>query len=212
MVLSPLTNPRVKFIMIDVCIATLKGRKEVEPVIKSLRDSGVQINKIILSKAKTRALARTELISKATTEWFIMIDDDIIVNSNWYHGLTIACFECEDDVATISGLGLSDSQILNAIRYFLIWLRGTNKQRLFTSNTLIRKSAVKGIKLDVPNETHNEDFQLQQEINKRGYKCIALPNAVCFHTKPGKKVWADAFSDFKRITRQEGLITAIRKI
>lgn len=198
--------------MIDVCIPTLGTEEELKPVIQSITDSGIEIGNIIISRAESRALARTELIEKANTEWFLLIDSDIIVNVEWANKILKQMKSAKPDVATISGLGLSDSKILNFIRFFLIRIRGTKKQRLFTSNTLVRLSAVKGIILDVPNETHNEDFQLQEKINERGFKCMNDYSAICKHIKKGNKVWNDAFSDFRRIAKQEGLITAIKKI
>lgn len=193
---------------IDVCTPSLIERDEnyCREKLNELKALGIPVNKIIISSKKGRAAARTELMQKAGTEWFLFLDDDIELNKNWWK--KISKFLEDDRVGAVNGFGLVNNIFMIFLRHLFL-LRGLKHQRGFTSNTLIRKKAVEEIILK--NENRFEDLELQEKIKAKGYEwrfCMAY----CRHTKKASLVLAEAFSDFKNIAKEKGIIKALMSI
>lgn len=191
---------------VDICIPTLKKREEIKDCLDAI-EKHIPYGKIIFSNAIGFANARNELMKKVSTEYFLFIDDDIIVNRVWFNKL-YNIMEKNLNVGAVNGFGLSDSFILNCLRHILM-LRTILFQRGFTSNTLIRTEAIKNIKLET--EGRLEDMELQQKIKKNGWRwkfCITY----CKHKKDSRLVWKEALGDFNRIRKKEGLLKAILEI
>ena len=211
----------------DVCIPTLNSGKTLEACLKSIKET-IPINRIIIADGystdntikiakkygceifqtnKSLGEVREILIRKVKTEWFFFIDADIVVNKKWFYALIS---RREDNVGAIHGFGLPKG-IIGFLRKILLFIKVKlgMKQRGFTSNTLIRREAVKRIKL--PKRKRLEDIYLQEEVERRGYKWkFAL--AFCEHLKDEKQVLREALRDLRDLMKERGLIKALASI
>ena len=211
----------------DVCIPTLNSGKTLEACLKSIKET-IPINRIIIADGystdntikiakkygceifqtnKSLGEVREILIRKVKTEWFFFIDADIVVNKKWFYALIS---RREDNVGAIHGFGLPKG-IIGFLRKILLFIKVKlgMKQRGFTSNTLIRREAVKRIK--IPKRKRLEDIYLQEEVERRGYKWkFAL--AFCEHLKDEKQVLREALRDLRDLMKERGLIKAIASI
>jgi len=211
----------------DVCIPTLNSGKTLEACLKSIKET-IPINRIIVADGystdntikiakkygceifqtnKSLGEVREILIRKVKTEWFFFIDADIVVNKKWFYALIS---RRDDNVGAIHGFGLPKG-IVGFLRKILLFIKVKlgMKQRGFTSNTLIRREAVKRIKL--PKRKRLEDIYLQEEVERRGYKWkFAL--AFCEHLKDEKQVLREALKDLRDLIRERGLVKALASI
>jgi len=211
----------------DVCIPTLNSGKTLEACLKSIKET-IPINRIIIADGystdntikiakkygceifqtnKSLGEVREILIRKVKTEWFFFIDADIVVNKKWFYALIS---RREDNVGAIHGFGLPKG-IIGFLRKILLFIKVKlgMKQRGFTSNTLIRREAVKRIK--IPKRKRLEDIYLQEEVERRGYKWkFAL--AFCEHLKDEKQVLREALRDLRDLVKERGLVKAIASI
>jgi len=194
--------------MYDVCIPSLKNPNEFEDCILAIKQSIPGANIIIDTTKGGRANSRTSLLKKVKTEYFFFIDDDIIVNSEWFDKV-MKKIKSDDKIGAVAGFGFTKDWILRTIRRMLLLIRGTSEQRGFTSNTVIRKSAIKGIELTDNNRF--EDFEFQKKVIDNGYRWETA-KAYCIHTKSTIEVIKDAWHDFKILVKEHGLIMAFRKI
>jgi glycosyltransferase involved in cell wall biosynthesis len=202
-------------IKIDVCIIT-KDKKELDTEKMNL--SILPINNILISDLPGRARARTDLIKKVKTPYFIFLDDDVRINEDWWNKIRqyidgdpeMAKLGCEARrIGAVQGFGFPKSKIMKYMRLFLLKIRGKKYQRGFTSNTLIRTEAVKGVKLN--DENRFEDIQLQEHILSKGYEWIFI-NAYCMHMKPSIVVLKEAWHDFNRLRKEKGSWKAVMRI
>jgi len=207
---------------IDVCIPT-KDKKTLDIIKMNILI--LPINKIIVSDAKGLANARNELMSKVKTDWFLFIDDDISIDKRWWDKMQpylvdslvadIADMEmlrlgCEPrKIGAVNGFGYPNSKILKFIRKTMMFLRGSKYQRGFTSNTLIRTEAIKGINLNTIGRL--EDLELQNKIKDKGYRW-EFCDAECVHLKSPSLVMKEAYNDFKRLVKENGLFKAFMQI
>ncbi len=193
---------------IDICIPCLVKNTEAYRIKKAnfLKLIGIPVNNILISSKKGLANARNDLMKKTATEWFLFLDDDIVLNKKWWK--KISRYMDSDKIGAICGFGLPDSTALIILRHLFL-MRGLRHQRGFASNTLIKKKAVEGIILT--REGRLEDLELQEKIKAKGYEwkfCLAY----CRHTKKPGKVFAEAFSDFIKIKKEKGIFKAIMSI
>ena len=152
--------------------------------------------------------ARNLLMKLAETEWFAFIDSDIMINKEWLSKLVSSI-----DIYTgaINGFGLPDSLLLSNFRkaMLLAKLKFGIKQRGFTSNTLIRKEAIDGVR--IPDLKRTEDIVLQQEIEKRHWRWRMAP-AWCIHMKTGMQILHEAYGDFFQIAKREVYLKAFTRL
>lgn len=195
----------MRILMITVCIP-IKDKSKLDVKKMKLDILGEYI--LLVSDAPGLANSRNELMRQVKTEWFLFIDDDIMITPGWWNKLRK--YMSDPTVGAVNGLGLANSKILKAIRLGLILVRGKSIQRGFTSNTLIRTAAVQGITLERVGRL--EDMELQQKIIANGYKWELCQRAVCHHLKPPITVWKEALGDFMRLTKELGFVEAIRRI
>jgi glycosyltransferase involved in cell wall biosynthesis len=208
----------------DVCIPTLNSGKTLEKCLKAIKEV-IPVNRIIIadgfSKDNTLEIAkkygceifqtnkslgevREMLMKRVKTEWFFFIDADIVVNKKWFYTLIR---ERDEKVGAVHGFGLPKG-LISFFRKLLLFVKVKFrfKQRGFTSNTLIRRKAVIGMKL--PKRKRLEDIYLQEEVEKRGYKWkFAL--AFCEHLKTEKQVVKEALRDLKNLAEEKGFIMAL---
>ncbi|MCS7093670.1 MAG: glycosyltransferase family 2 protein [Candidatus Aenigmarchaeota archaeon] len=211
----------------DVCIPTLNSAKTLERCLKSVVSS-IPYRKIIVidgySSDETLEIAkkygcevyrskkslgevREMLIKKVKTEWFFFIDADIEVNEKWFRILKNSR---DEKVGAVNGFGLTGG-FFGFLRKILLFfkLKFGIKQRGFTSNTLIRKRAVKGIKL--PRVKRLEDIVLQESVEERGYKWKFVL-AFCRHMKTERQVLKEALRDLRNLSKQRGIINGLLRI
>ena len=201
---------------IDVCIAT-KNKDELD--LEKMNLGILPIRKIIVSDLPGRARARTDLIKRVRTKWFLFIDNDIIINEDWWLKIkpfidsdpVMAKIGCEPrKIGAVHGFGFPKSRIMKYARLALLKIRGTQNQRGFTSNSLILTKSVKGITLS--DECRFEDIQLQNFVKSKGYEWIFVEDAHFMHMKPSLTVLKEAWGDFNRLRKEQGFIQAVMKI
>lgn len=189
---------------VDVCIVT-KNSIQARYIIQKLRNVNF-INKIIIETSKPLGIARMRAIQKVETEWFLFIDDDIIIPEveKWFKTLISYI---SPEVGAIQGIdipkGLGDkmdnalkSHILSQIKIGEIsrkkWSRG------YTHNTLIRTKLVKDWKPSNEKLSALEDLELTIHIQSKGYKWIVAP-VIVYHFKTWKGVIKNALWTGKSI-------------
>jgi len=208
----------------DVCIPTLNSGKTLESCLKSIKEV-IPVNKIIIADGYStdntieiakrygceifqtnRSLGevREMLIKKVKTKWFFFIDADIVVNKKWFYALII---NKNENLGVVQGFGLPKGPI-SFLRKLLLFIKVKFglKQRGFTSNTLVRKEAVSGIKL--PKRKRLEDIYLQEEVEKRGYEWKFVL-AFCEHLKTEKQVVKEALRDLWKLAKEKGFMRAL---
>ena len=208
----------------DVCIPTLNSGKTLEACLKSIKEV-IPVNKIIIADGYStdntieiakkygceifqtkRSLGevREMLIKRVKTKWFFFIDADIVVNKKWFYALIA---NRNEKLGAVQGFGLPKGPI-SFFRKLLLFIKVKFglKQRGFTSNTLVRKEAVSGIKL--PKRKRLEDIYLQEEVEKRGYEWKFVL-AFCEHLKKEKQVVKEALRDLWKLAGEKGFMRAL---
>lgn len=137
----------------------------------------------VLKVDGSRARARERGIQQVGTEWFMFVDSDVILGREWFRK---AQKNMKNKVGAIWGVNidlvpnLKDKRILkmqSLIARQCFGLRGG------MHDTLIRREAVKGIK--IPEQLHAyEDAYIINWIEKKGYKTIVGEDIYCLHFKP----------------------------
>ncbi|MEM3666224.1 MAG: glycosyltransferase family A protein [Candidatus Bathyarchaeia archaeon] len=142
-------------------------------------------NIVIIQDYGTRSTARQKGIGKVETEWFMFVDSDVELCGNWFKK---AKNYIGDDVGAIWGIEVwSDIQNPMTLKWFLLITRKIFEIRGGTHDTLIRRDAIKNIK--IPSSLHVfEDAYISQWIKSKGYRVIACYNPYCIHYRP-REVW-----------------------
>ena len=201
---------------IDVCIPTLNSGRTLDQCLKAVinfipykriiicdgysTDNTIKIAKeyrckIFYSKGKLGEV-RKKLMSLVKTEWFAFIDSDIVINKDWFRILTRFI---DENTGGINGFGLSPSLLGIGRKYLLLLkLKLKIKQRGFLSNTLIRRDAIKGVKVS-KYVGRGEDIVIQQEIEEKGWEWKFAP-AFCLHLKSDTQIIREALGDLVRIS------------
>jgi glycosyltransferase involved in cell wall biosynthesis len=141
--------------------------------------------KIIVDKAG-RAKARQIGIKLVTTEWFLFLDSDVVLGTNWFENARKYMKEC---VGAIWGAALQRSHTdLARYRamsrlYFKdeLWIAiKAGRRRGLTHDTLIRTKVVKEI--EIPSWLHVlEDHFIRQYIESKEFLWLAVSDAYCLH-------------------------------
>ena len=147
---------------------------------------------IILDRGN-RATARQRGIENVETEWFMFLDSDVILPETWFK--YAKRYMDNDKIGAIWGTAINISRttynIYKALKYYyrtniirIAMLQGY--KRGYTHDTLIRRDAVKDIK--IPASLHTfEDHYIRRYIESRGYKYIAVFPPYCLHNHVNKK-------------------------
>ncbi len=139
---------------------------------------------VILDRG-TRATARQKGIDAVTAEWFMFVDSDVVLCSDWYKK---AQQYIHPDVGALWGIEVW-STISNpkTMRLFLTTTRRIFEVRGGTHDTLIRTSTVKDIK--IPANLHVfEDAYIKDWISNKGFRVVACYSPFCIHYRP-QTVW-----------------------
>lgn len=153
-------------------------------------DNTVQIarefNCEIYFEDKGVGYARQLAYSKCETEWIVDVDSDVVLHKNWYNDMIRFI---EDDVGAIEALsvltcfpeyiiGLYRKGYREEFENMKIYRELKKKDRGTTGHTLIRKEAIKDLK--IPNVKTWEDFIISNHVLERGYRWIFVP-VLCDH-------------------------------
>lgn len=149
----------------------------------------------------SRAKARTEGIRQVTTEWFLFVDSDVVLCTDWFKKAKV---DLSSGVGAVWGLNFDvipnvrDKRILtlqSILARECFYLRGG------THDTLILTKSVKGI--NIPEHLHTyEDAYIMQHIQDEGYKTAVGSQIYCLHYKSPtswnvKKGFSQAIMEFK---------------
>ena len=207
----------------DICIPTKNSEKYIRTCLDSVINVfGNRIKRIIIVdgysddntikiietfttfpikvyfSSKKLGKVREFMIEKVKTKWFWFIDSDVKVNKRWFD---IMISNIEKNIGAIQGFALPSNALLRKIRMV------KRPERGFTSNTLIRTKAVKGIKL--PNIPRGEDDLIKEFIENKGFRWKYVP-AYCDHLKPTGNILRDLFIDFLVFNKMYGIKKAIK--
>ncbi len=131
----------------------------------------------------SRAKARTEGIRRVSTDWFMFVDSDVTLCSNWFGKVQA---DLSYSVGAVWGLNID--VIPNVKNKRIIQLQSMVARQCFglrggMHDTLILKKAVEGIK--IPEKLHiYEDAYIVRHIEQQGYKALVGSNIYCLHYKP----------------------------
>ncbi len=142
-------------------------------------------NVIVVHDKGTRATARQKGIENVSSDWFLFVDSDVILCRSWYEK---ALRYVNADVGAVWGIEVwSTIKSKRTLRMFLWVTRKIFDLRGGTHDTLVRTSAVKGIK--IPWSLHVfEDAYIKSFILEKGFHVVACYDPFCIHYRP-KAVW-----------------------
>lgn len=142
-------------------------------------------NVVLLEDDGTRGSARLKGIREVETDWFVFVDSDVILCTDWF---SKAKRYVEKDVGGIWGTevwaGIRNPEVL---KLFLMVTRRIFELRGGTHDLLVRSEAVRGI--DIPWNLHVfEDAYIKDWIEKKGYRVVPTYIPFCLHHRP-ESVW-----------------------
>jgi glycosyltransferase involved in cell wall biosynthesis len=157
-------------------------------------DGGIPINKVIVETSTPLAKARQRAIRRVSTDWFVFLDDDIILPDDWWAlcsqymwhdsgavqgttiplGLGVLC----DEAYERRNQTLPNGQCLDG------------NSRLYTHNTLIRTDAVRDWNPPADLEAY-EDYDLMCHIQRKGYRCFVVKTQT-YHLYSWNKFWKNS--------------------
>ena len=124
-------------------------------------------NVVLLREKGTRGKARQKAIEAVTTNWFMFVDSDVILCSEWFKKARILM---KPDVGAIWGIEVWS--VLKNITVLKLFERITMKifgKRGGTHDLLVRREAVKDIR--IPSSLHvYEDAFIKSWICRNGYR------------------------------------------
>ncbi|MCD6514930.1 MAG: glycosyltransferase family 2 protein [Candidatus Odinarchaeota archaeon] len=133
-----------------------------------------------------RAVARQYGIKQVKTEWFMFVDDDVILRPNWFK---IAQKYMTPDVGLIWGWDVIANPHARNRMKVMYYLRRKSEYQLARRNfdnrgglhdTLIRTRVVKDI--EIPSDLHvYEDWYIKRYVEQKGYRCLAPKDLWCYH-------------------------------
>lgn len=143
-------------------------------------------NAIVISSNSLRGKARELGIKYVKTEWFVFVDDDVILCNGWFNK---AKKYIDDRVGLIWGWDrIANPHARNRMK-IMYYFRKMSEYDLMKKNfihrgglhdTLIRTELVKNIK--IPSNLHvYEDWYIKNYIERKGYKAIAPKDVYCYH-------------------------------
>ncbi len=140
--------------------------------------------KILLDHG-TRATARQKGIDYVHTDWFMFVDSDVVLCTDWYQKAQKCLGE---RVGAVWGIEVwSTIQNRKTLKLFLLITRKIFDVRGGTHDTLILTNSIKDVK--IPKDLHVfEDAYIKHWIEKKGYRVVACYSPFCIHYRP-QTVW-----------------------
>src|SRR3990170_1916525 len=141
-------------------------------------------NVLVLRMNGTRAKAREAAIRLVSTDWFMFVDSDVILSRDWFKKVQR---NVNEDVGAIWGLNIDVIPNVTRDKRF-VKLQSLIARQCFSlrggmHDTLIRREAVRGIR--IPETLHTyEDAFIVKWIEEKGYKTMVGDGVYCLHYKP----------------------------
>jgi len=190
---------------VDVIIVTFKGTNIMKSVLKSIKknvpyhrlivivnEAGKENQQFLslLDEHNTevhfenvgRQYARQMAIDMVDCPFLMFVDDDCVLSDQWFEK---AFRYMKKDVGAVEGFELHVHPLYRAFEEGKLHLRKLLKMpelpmvRAFTGDTLIRKEAIKGIRLSM--ERFLTDQYFKDYIEERGYKWVKTMDCFCHH-------------------------------
>lgn len=162
---------------------------------------GIPVNDVIVETSTPLAKARQRAIAKVTTDWFVFIDDDIILPDDWWEvvyesgWLRSLLWPRFDNIGAVQGTAIPYGLGKNYDSAFFWHLMGSpagvelnGNSRMFTHNTLIRTEAVRDWNPPADLSSY-EDYHMMRHIQKRGYKVFVVKTET-YHLHSWPKLWS----------------------
>jgi glycosyltransferase involved in cell wall biosynthesis len=140
-------------------------------------------NVLLVKKEGSRAYARTEGISRVSTDWFMFVDSDVLLCKEWFKKAQV---DLTESVGAVWGLNVD--VIPNIKNKRILTLESIVARKAFNlrggmHDTLILRKAVDGMR--IPEHLHTyEDAYIVQYIASRGFKVVVGSDIYCLHYKP----------------------------
>ncbi len=183
---------------------SLNGKKEnpvptrvdvLVPSLKVLSDEFVEhvrtripVHCILTSSVIGPARARQELMERVDTDWYVFVDDDVKLRTNWWPTVTGMI---RPDVGGVEGLWsyLAGDKRVDDYTRAMARLGGVLRKeswrdridRAFTGDTLVRTEAVRNIHM--PNMPVWEDEYIRRWVEKNSFRWLRTPQVVCDHLR-----------------------------
>jgi glycosyltransferase involved in cell wall biosynthesis len=191
-------NVNIRLIVID---------KSSEDGTRELVKNWLSLRPILIDDPQgNRATARQLGIESVETEFFVFLDSDVILNDGWFVD-ALGYFK-DRKVGAVWGLTLpiEESELEYKKAMSKIYNRPVDEImfshadiRGLTHDTMIRKEAVKGIK--IPPELHvMEDHYIRRHVEKLGYKWLNVERPSCLHHRHPRTfegAYLDAYYGYK---------------
>lgn len=170
---------------VDVLVPSLKG---LQPEFVEHLRKRIPVHCILTSSVLGPARARQELIERVDSDWFVFVDDDVRLRSDWWPTVTGMV---GPDVGGVEGLWsylAGDKRVDDYTRAMARLARVIRQEswrdridRAFTGDTLVRTEAVKNIHM--PNIPVWEDEYIRRWVERNGFKWLRTSNVVCDHLR-----------------------------
>lgn len=170
---------------VDVLVPSLKGLSS--EFVEHLR-SRIPVHCILTSSVIGPSRARQELMERVDTDWFAFVDDDVKLRSDWWSTVTGMI---SPEVGGVEGLWsylAGDKRVDDYTRAMARLAKLLHQEswrdridRAFTGDTLVRREAVKNIRM--PNIPVWEDEYIRRWVEKNGFTWLRTPYVVCDHLR-----------------------------
>ena len=163
---------------------------------------GIPVNDVIVETSTPLAKARQRAIARVTTDWFVFLDDDIILPDDWWkriyevgwaYRVFMPRFEhigATQGTAIPRGLGFDYDLAFRKHFSNLPAVQELNgNSRMYTHNTLIRTEAVRDWNPPDDLEAY-EDYHMMLHIMKeKGYRVFVVKTET-YHLHSWPKLWS----------------------
>jgi glycosyltransferase involved in cell wall biosynthesis len=160
-----------------------------------------------------RAVARQIAIESVETDWFLFLDDDVILGQWWWHVASMAMNV--DKVGLVWGWDRIVNKHSRNRMKVMYYLRREAEFTLMNRNfrnrgglhdTLIRKKAIENVK--IPPDLHVfEDWYIMEYVKRQGYYAITIPSFYCYHHL-NPKFTLKNMTEIARLEKKYGLKSA----
>lgn len=135
----------------------------------------------------TRATARQRGIEAVKTDWHAQVDSDVVLSSDWFDK---AWADVKEDTGAVWGAAVPAEKHFYNINYAMsklyrmdmkdLLVKQMRGERCMMHDTLIRTSAVKGIRIPANLHIYEDDF-IGRYIMRKGFRFLKVPSPYCLH-------------------------------
>lgn len=183
---------------LEIIVVDMNPNKNLKNLIKKYKRSGLRI-KYVESYGKFPAYARNVGASLAVGKYLIFIDEDMLMNKNFFIILTKVLKETKNLKKTIilpliidkkKRIDIYCPKLFLKLPFLKIPLKGKKvenvklkrrKGEIFISSFIVRKSEFK--RFDERFKIMHEDLDLAIRLKKKGYVFLFVPSLIIVHYK-----------------------------